>query len=408
MLVAIGSVPKDGGTFTFYRNLRPAISEHGIDLRCVTVGAREAGLWDDAYADDGCVLLAPRERSIKKQSRAFVDWCVQEGVDIVIALNSVAILSALLHLPTNVRVVARCANAFDHGYRITMAGRERLERIVAITPRLKTDLVSRFGAAEHAVSLIPNGIDPVPFRACRRGADSPADRLQLGFLGRLEHNQKGVFHLPGIVRELNRREVPFELRIAGVGKHGPALERMLDQERRSGQVSFLGRLSAAEVPRFLASLDVMLFTSHFEGCPNALLEGLMAGSIPVAFLIEGITDYLIADGENGYLCEVGDYRCVAERLAELQCSPARRRSLRDAAVHSAELRFSNAHTAQAYAELFHEVMVRDPAAADALPWGRFRVNENFRRSWSAPLSRLVAPALVRLRRQPPPQAWRTR
>lgn len=56
--LAFGSVPKDGGTFTFYRNMRPALREHGIDLRCVSVGRREASLTEAAYVDEGCVLLA--------------------------------------------------------------------------------------------------------------------------------------------------------------------------------------------------------------------------------------------------------------------------------------------------------------------------------------------------------------
>ncbi len=57
VVVAFGTVPKDGGTFTFYRNLRGPLLAHGIDLHCVSVGAREAKLWDRAFADDGCVLF---------------------------------------------------------------------------------------------------------------------------------------------------------------------------------------------------------------------------------------------------------------------------------------------------------------------------------------------------------------
>ena len=142
--VALGAVPKDGGTFTFYRNLRPAIKAYGIDLRCVTVGRREAELWEPGYADDGCVLLAPKTRSIKKQAQAFVAWCEEESIDIVIGLNSEAILSALPHLPEHIRVMSRCANAFDHGYRITLSCEPRLARIVAITPRLQKDLVESY------------------------------------------------------------------------------------------------------------------------------------------------------------------------------------------------------------------------------------------------------------------------
>lgn len=56
--VVFGSVPKDCGIFTFYRNVRPALKGYGIDPRCVTVGKREAGLIEPTYVDEGCVLLA--------------------------------------------------------------------------------------------------------------------------------------------------------------------------------------------------------------------------------------------------------------------------------------------------------------------------------------------------------------
>lgn len=134
--VAFGSVLKDGGTFTFCRNQRPALLDHCIDLRCV-----------------------------KRQARAFSEWCSVQNIDIVMGINSVAILSAIPHLPEPVRVMARCANGFDYGYRITLAGRERLAGIVALTPRLRDTLISEYATPADRITLIPNGIDPAAFEA---------------------------------------------------------------------------------------------------------------------------------------------------------------------------------------------------------------------------------------------------
>lgn len=65
-IIAIGSVPKDGGTFTFYRTLRPQLLEYGIDMRCVSVGQREAHIWDGAFADEGCFCLGENIGNVKK------------------------------------------------------------------------------------------------------------------------------------------------------------------------------------------------------------------------------------------------------------------------------------------------------------------------------------------------------
>ena len=79
--VAFGSVPKDGGTFTFYRTVRPALRQHGVEMFCVSLGRKEAGLWQNEFADEGCVLLAAEANDLKRQARAFAAWCDEAHID---------------------------------------------------------------------------------------------------------------------------------------------------------------------------------------------------------------------------------------------------------------------------------------------------------------------------------------
>ncbi|MCG8440320.1 MAG: glycosyltransferase family 4 protein [Caulobacterales bacterium] len=395
--VAYGSVPKDGGTFTFYRNQRPALAALGVDLRCVTVGQAQCRLWEDAYADEGCVRLAPRVANMRKQAETFVEWCRDERVDIVIGVNSAAILSSIPHLPRHVRAVARCANAFDHGYRITVSGGDRLARIIALMPRLRDDLVNQYGVAPHKLRLIPNGIAPAAFDAAARlprGAEGP---LRLGFLGRLEHTQKGVMHLPKIVDALHGRAVDFHLRIAGKGRDGPALQEALKPHMREGRVEFLGALPPARIPAFLAETDAYLFTSHFEGCPNALLEANMAGCAPVSWVIAGITDYIITHGETGLLCEMGDCDAFAAHIASLAADRGRLARIARAAGEDARARFTNDIAARAYAELFRTVMAEPPPGPPPKPWRAFEPDPNFPQTWRSHVPPALKDAIKRLR-----------
>jgi len=379
--VAFGSVPKDGGTFTFYRNMRPALLEYGVDMRCVAIGKAQAGLWEETYADEGCVLLAANTRNVKKQAVAFAQWCESEHIDIVMGINSEAILSALPHLPERIRAMSRCANAFDHGYRITLSCAERLARIVAITPRLEHDLVNQYGADANKITLIPNGIGPAAFEEAAAAPRGGQPLLRLGFLGRLEHNQKGVFYIPKIVQELNRLEVPFQLRIAGKGKHRSVIEKEMCSEVECGQVVFLGAISHREVPSFLAETDVFMFTSHFEGCPNALLEAMMAGCVPVSWLIDGITDYIIDDGKTGCICPMGESKSFAGDIAALGNDREKLRSMSLAAGQSARARFSTRYAANAYADVFREVMSAPLPPWMPIPWSKFKPDVNFEHSW---------------------------
>jgi glycosyltransferase involved in cell wall biosynthesis len=386
--IAFGSVPKDGGTFTFYRNQRPALLDYGIDLRCVTVGQREARLLEPGYVDEGCVLLAPNVRSVKRQARVFVDWCEAEAIDIVLGINSVAILSAIPHLPERVRVMARCANGFDHGYRITLAGRERLAAIVALTPRLRDTLIAEYDAPADRLWLIPNGIDPAPLEIAASRRRGQGQRIELGFLGRLEHAQKGVLHLPGIVQALAAEQVPFRLRIAGKGRHEAELRAGLADALAAGTVEMIGALGSEAVLGFLAEIDALLFTSHFEGCPNALLEAMMAGAVPVSSLIEGTTDFLIEAGETGFLCAVDDAACFARQVALLERDRECLARMSRAVAEAARAQFSNATASAAYAGLFQKVMADPPPAASSRPWRQFRVDPNFAVSWGGRLRRM--------------------
>jgi glycosyltransferase involved in cell wall biosynthesis len=382
--VAIGSVPKDCGTFTFYRTLRRSISDKSTEVFCVSTGSREAALWDDSFSDDGCVLLARRTSSVKRQSKAFVDWAQQAKVNCVIGLNSVAILSALPHLPNSVRIISRCANGFDQGYRIALSGDERLAGIVALTPRLEQDLVSGYGVDPARISLIPNGVEQSRFEqaASKPRGDGPI--LQLGYLGRLEHRQKGVLFLPRILAELRDRGVHFRLKIAGHGIHREALERQLAELGLTSQVEFLGTLDPTEVPTFLACVDIFLFPSQFEGCPNALLEAMIAGCVPVAWQIDGITDFIVDDGSTGALVTKGDCQQFAARIAEFGANRNLLASVSRLAAQLARQRFSCERFADAYSRIFREV-TRAPAACQPLPWTRFQVEPAFGLTWRSRL-----------------------
>lgn len=387
--VAFGSVPKDGGTFTFYRNLRLGLEAHGIDLRCVSLGRHDAQLWDSTYADEGCTQLVPHAVGLKVQAQAFVEWCAQERIDIAIGINSAAVLSAFPHLPEHVRVMARCANAFDHGYRITMSGRERMTRIVALSPRLRDDLVQSYGADPEKIRLIPNGIMRDPFEAAAVRKRGQGGHLELAFLGRLEHRQKGVMHLPDIVAALDARGVSYRLRIAGKGKHGSALRAALATSVNAGSVEFLGAIGPSKIPEFLAESDVFVFTSSFEGMPNALLEAMMAGVVPVCFNIPGITDFMIEHDNTGMLCMQGDVEGFADLIGVLDMDRGKLAMMHKAVAAEARKRFTTEIAAKRYELLFREVMAEAPPPWTPRRWSDFEPDPNFPQTWR----RFIPPAL---------------
>ena len=309
-----GSVPHVSGTFTFYQMLRSGLAQHGWDVRCVSIGAQEVGKIDAAFVDDGCVQLAGDVTDRKAQTQAFVAWCAEYRPDVVMPMNSVAMLSALRHLPSTVSIVSRCPNTSDYGYAVAATYAERIARVVGTTPRHVRDLTAR-GVSERAqTALIPHGIDPAPYVTPERGTHST---LRIGFLGRVEHNFKGALYLPPLIGALAEREVDFSFEIAGDGEHMAELREQTEQTGQSDRVTFHGRLDSSQVPAYLSTLDVLVFPSRSEGFGFVLLQALAAGAVPVASRLEGVTDFILRDGETGFLGGVGDVEAFADAIARL-------------------------------------------------------------------------------------------
>ncbi|MDA3898020.1 MAG: glycosyltransferase family 4 protein, partial [Desulfobacteraceae bacterium] len=140
---------------------------------------------------------------------------------------------------------------------------------------------------------------------------------------------------------------------------------------------FVGALRPSEVPDFLGSVDVYLFPSQFEGCPNALLEAIMAGCLPVSWRLEGITDFIIKDGDTGFVCPMADCEVFATHIAELSEHRDLLQQMSEAAVCDARKRFSQTRVAADYACLINDVMQTPPLPWKPVQWSSFRMDPAF-------------------------------
>jgi glycosyltransferase involved in cell wall biosynthesis len=99
------------------------------------------------------------------------------------------------------------------------------------------------------------------------------------FVGRLESN-KGITTLLEVVRNMDRRGIAIELRLAG---EGPMRDEVMHQAMDLGgtaRIVCLGPLTPEGVRNELAAADLFLFPSRYESFGIAVLEALAAG-VPV-------------------------------------------------------------------------------------------------------------------------------
>jgi len=79
----------------------------------------------------------------------------------------------------------------------------------------------------------------------------------------------------------------------------------------------LGVLSRTEVAELLRAADIFVFPTRREGFGAVLLEAVMCGLPVVASYLPGITDMMVRDGGNGFLCEPGDADSLMRSLQRM-------------------------------------------------------------------------------------------
>jgi len=183
--------------------------------------------------------------------------------------------------------------------------------VVAVSKAVAARTADACPDIRDRIVTIPNGV-PLPATRPPRAVRGRA--LRLVYHGALKQMQKRVLDLPKIVEAAVAAGVPVELTIAGAGADEVALRAaaapLVDQKL----VHFAGVMTTDAVAALLDRHDVYVLASEFEGLPNALIEAMGHGCVPVVTRAESGVPELIADGDNGFLLDVGDVAGFAERF----------------------------------------------------------------------------------------------
>jgi len=231
---------------------------------------------------------------------------------------------------------ARCATVGTiHGYRDTSPlyrfGRPVLDRLMRRLDRrtaVSSDALrwaSQYFPGDYRI--ISDGVD------VQRFSDrslQPLDGLRDGtlnvlFVGRLEP-RKGLGYLLEALKLVGARVRNVRLIVAGA--YSPSDRgRWESAAQRSGNVVFLGPVSAELLPRLYRSAHLFCAPSTgFEALGIVLLEAMASGLPIVTTDIEGYRT-VVTHGAEGFLVPPRDPRALAEAIGSLLVDPARRRSM---------------------------------------------------------------------------------
>jgi glycosyltransferase involved in cell wall biosynthesis len=179
--------------------------------------------------------------------------------------------------------------------------------------------------------------------------DRPAEILSVGRLVPF----KGQAVLVRAIAELAGRGVAVHATVVGDGPARGALESLARELGVDGHITFAGAVGQDVIRRYYRQADVFCMSSFAEGIPVVLMEA-MAMEVPaVAPRIMGIPE-LIDHGSDGLLVPPGRHDALADALAELLESPARREAIGRAARAKIEAEFDLHSSAEQLKRLFDE------------------------------------------------------
>jgi glycosyltransferase involved in cell wall biosynthesis len=204
-------------------------------------------------------------------------------------------------------VIAINHGDFDFYYDLAVRHADVIDAFVTYTDRMAARLRELLPHRRDSIVLLRYGVD-IPAQP-RRSVSGP---LRLIYAGRLAED-KGVFDLPLIARELLARGCSVRWTIQGTGADGARLrERWPDTT-----AVWTGLQPMSAVLDGYGQQDVLVMPSRNEGLPVALLEAAAAGVVPVISNLPSGIPEVVTPGLTGFSPEPGDVRGFAEAVERL-------------------------------------------------------------------------------------------
>ncbi|MGB7538130.1 MAG: glycosyltransferase [Anaerolineales bacterium] len=183
------------------------------------------------------------------------------------------------------------------------------DRLVTLSPALKTDLVEMGIAGQEKIEVVPLGMDLAPLLGCdaRRGElraelGFPSEYPLVGIVGRLVPIKNHRLFLEA-ARSMVDSGSSARFIAIGDGELRDFLRNLASEMGIADRIRFLGWRK--DMVPIYAGLDLLALTSDNEGTPVALIEGMAAGVPVVATAVGGVPD-IVRDGITGRLVPPGD------------------------------------------------------------------------------------------------------
>ena len=180
--------------------------------------------------------------------------------------------------------------------------------------------------------LIPNGVDISRFRPLenksqvmelREELDISADSFVILGVGHFS-DEKRLADIVEAVMLIPRKSTPFL--IVFIGSRDPThfevssqalakIDSLFQQTKPFVEIQYVDRTTNIE--KYMQVANVYVLSSEREGMPNSLLEAMACGVPAISTTLPGITDWIIRDGQDGLMYQVGEIAELADKIDQV-------------------------------------------------------------------------------------------
>lgn len=239
------------------------------------------------------------------------------------------------------------------------------QRILTCSERAQSIHVTAGYSADKMV-LIPNGFDLSRFQPDAGARD--AVRAEIGLapdtpiVGLVARNDPQKNH-PGFIEAAARvhaalPQVHFVLAGTGIDRDNKALTALIEKAGLTDLVHLLGRRD--DIPRLMASFELLVSSSSGEAFPNVLGEAMASG---VPCVATDVGDSALIVGSTGHIVQPGDAHALSEAIrAILELKPAERCAMGEAARRRVEQMFDIGAVVKRFENLYQEIACKEGTA----------------------------------------------
>lgn len=224
---------------------------------------------------------------------------------------------------------------------------------------------------EHRSSSFWNSIVPIDFadvpvppmiQTLRQREDTG---LLVGSVGRFR-DKKGIDFLIDACESV-QHDLPVTLLLVGdfVDKEKDYWDDLIQASSFSDRIHITGMMPREEALAYLPHLDVFAIPSIHDGCPNAMLEAMLAGCAVIGTDVDAMGE-ILTDRHDALLVPPSSSKAIAKALRTLAAAPDLRRQLGLAARDTVLTQLAPAVEQANWATVYQRVLQDEPVPMMAI------------------------------------------